>query len=562
MTLQQRGSPAKLLVKEWAKFRYGVFEEHGFANDPLYPNFYKVEDKFLPTGTTNSPVRGIWLHRNGTEGCNPASGSCYFHAEGENDEITCSLGYLPHLASVKSWCKPSELQGPLPPTKHNVLCAARPAIDVIRSNSDFQSLSATPRLQRSLVPTFHIVRDPAPKYVLLIETSSAMANNWKWVRKAVQNLLRYELPDNTNVAIVTFNSEARVESKLASLASDSARARVADTIPDSSNKLGETEVGCVFCGVQLAVEQVLAGREAGGHIVVVSSGDSDALAQGRESAISALLGNFEIRLSSILLSASSTEQDKFSELAQVSGGVSAVVDRFSPMLLVYSSLVERLREAIAVDSRDAANTAHTLLHRFITSDSEDHRNGSFLVDADLGRDTEFGIYVEDDEEHKIKSVMFQDADMKTYGPYTTMSSFYDSVNLKTINYNVGEEPPFDDPTRRGTVWKYMIDWYPSNDTRDNVVLVRSKPSVVASKGLLSLTAWTNKERRDMVDHSKPLAVFAKLTQGESPVIEAVINVEVTVKLINGSIVKMPKMVLIDNGFGGRIIIITLIVLPR
>ena len=313
------------------------------------------------------------------------------------------------------------------------------------------------------MPAFHIVRDPAPKYVLLIETSSEMANNWKWVRKAVQNLLRYELPDNTNVAIVTFNSEARVESKLASLASDSARARVADTIPDSSNKLGETKVGCVACGVRVAVEQVLAGREAGGHIIVVSSGDTGALAQGRAGSIKTLLGNFGIRISSILLSASGLDQEDYRDLAQVSGGINAVVNKFSPTLKVYSNLVERLREVIAIDSGDAANAARTLHHKFISSETEDHMNGTFLVDSDLGRGTEFGIYVEDDEDHKIKSVTFQDSDLKVYGPYTTMSSFYDSVNLKTINFNVGEEPPFDGPARRGTTWKYMIDWYPSNE---------------------------------------------------------------------------------------------------
>ena len=462
-TVSLHTSPAKLLVKEWAKFRYEVFDEHGFADDPIYPNFYKVEDKFLPTGTTNAPVRGVWLHTNGTEGCNPASGSCYFDPEGENDEVTCSLGYLSNLPSVKSWCQAGDLHGPLPPTKHNILCAARPALDIIRSNKEFASLSATPRLQRSLVPTFHIVRNPTPKYVLLIETSSAMASNWKWVRKAVQNLLQYELPDNTNVAIVTFNSEARVESKLASLASDSARARVADTIPDSANKLGETGVGCVSCGVRVAVEQVLAGREAGGHILLVSSGNSNALAQGRASSIKTVIGNFGIRMSSILVAPSGTEQQEYRHLAQQSGGISAIVEKFSPALLVYSTFVERLREVIAIDSRDAANAARTLHHKFLTSDTEDHMNGTFLVDADLGRNTEFGIYVENDEEHQIKSVTFQDSELKLYGPYTTMSSFYDSVNLKTINFNVGEEPPFDEPARRGMEWSYTIDWYPSNE---------------------------------------------------------------------------------------------------
>ena len=46
-TVARLGSPAKLLVKEWAKLRYGVFDEHGFRGDPLYPNHYRVQGKWL-----------------------------------------------------------------------------------------------------------------------------------------------------------------------------------------------------------------------------------------------------------------------------------------------------------------------------------------------------------------------------------------------------------------------------------------------------------------------------------------------------------------------------------
>merc|ERR1712223_1572456 len=79
--------------------------------------------------------------------------------------------------------------------------------------------------------------------------------------------------------------------------------------------------------------------------------------------------------------------------------------------------------------------------------------------------------------------------------------------------------------------------------------VRSKPSDVSTKGLLKLTAWTNMQPKDLVTHFKPLAVFAKLTQGESPVLDAQLDLEVTVELRNGSIVTLPKTPLIDNGFG-------------
>ena len=44
---------------------------------------------------------------------------------------------------------------------------------------------------------------------------------------------------------------------------------------------------------------------------------------------------------------------------------------------------------------------------------------------------------------QIKSVEFMDADSNVYGPFTKMSSTYDVVNFKTINFNVGDEPPFD-----------------------------------------------------------------------------------------------------------------------
>ena len=115
-----------------------------------------------------------------------------------------------------------------------------------------------------------------------------------------------------------------------------------------------------------------------------------------------------------------------------------------PTLSVYALLIENLRNIIALDNNESANYPVTLYHKYITSDNSEAINGTFLIDADLGRDTEFGIFVEDDEDHQIKSVTFQDSESNIYGPFTTMSSFYDSVNLKTINFNVGEIPPFDE----------------------------------------------------------------------------------------------------------------------
>ena len=211
-TLNKFINPGKLFVKEWAKFRYGVFDDHGFAGDSLYPNFYKVQGKFLPTGTSNTLVKGTWVTSDGESECrDPQVEDCVFVPQGENDEVTCSLGFLPQLPRVNTWCSLDQIKVPTAPTKQNILCGSRTSAQIISQHSDFKTVNRE-KLQLSLVPTFHIVRDPSPRYVLMIETSSEMVDMWKWTRKAVQNLVKYQLAPDTSVAIVTFNSDAQMES--------------------------------------------------------------------------------------------------------------------------------------------------------------------------------------------------------------------------------------------------------------------------------------------------------------------------------------------------------------
>ena len=82
--------------------------------------------------------------------------------------------------------------------------------------------------------------------------------------------------------------------------------------------------------------------------------------------------------------------------------------------------------------------------------------------------------------------------------------------------------------------------------------------MVASKGFLTLTASTNKDSSDTASNRWPLDVHANLTQSQSPVLDGQIFLEINVKLLNGLVVTLPKMTLIDNGFGGEIVRITIL----
>ena len=71
-TLEVYGDPAKVFVHEWAKFRYGIFDEFGFSGDDLYPNYYKVDGQMVPTGSSDLLIKGAWL-KQGVP-CDPSEG--------------------------------------------------------------------------------------------------------------------------------------------------------------------------------------------------------------------------------------------------------------------------------------------------------------------------------------------------------------------------------------------------------------------------------------------------------------------------------------------------------
>ena len=49
----------KVFVREWAKFRYGVFEEYGYPGDDRYPMFYYNRyDHLVPNYCSDVPLEG------------------------------------------------------------------------------------------------------------------------------------------------------------------------------------------------------------------------------------------------------------------------------------------------------------------------------------------------------------------------------------------------------------------------------------------------------------------------------------------------------------------------
>ena len=293
--------------------------------------------------------------------------------------------------------------------------------------------------EKDLRPEVRIVREPPTKYVLAIETSASMSvnDNWRWIHKAAHKFIRYDLPVNSNLAILTFSSTAKIEHPLVEVTSDAVRARLADTIPGRYH-LSTTEDTCVSCALQDTLTHVVKDISAGTHFIIVTSANKKTSED--QQMLEKYAKSHQIKISSILIP--STDRTTFYDyISQKTGGRSfQLSDTGYGMDLLYDlnkAFSQILRDE-NIHPSEAAETVHVA--EYYSSDM-DESDGAFIIDTSLGRDTIFGIYVEDEEDHLIKSVEFKDSAGTVYGPYTKMSSAFDPVNIKTINY-IGENPPF------------------------------------------------------------------------------------------------------------------------
>ena len=265
----------------------------------MYPHYYKRNGQIVPNMATDVPLEGQWINKKSQRPCDPQiDNDCQYILTGSNDQVTCSLGSLHFLPSVKRFCSADQLLG-VGPTKHNVLCKGKSTLDVILDHDDFLEIqgSRSNDPTKLIDPEITVVRQPETKYVLIMETTSSMDydNQWKWINKAAQKFIRYDLPLHSNLAIVTFSNDSKVAHGMSAIHSDEARARLADTVPDKYH-LSNSDVKCLLCGVRQAIQEVLRGNMAGAHLILMTRGSTDTLSLSDEQTIQDYVKYYHIKV--------------------------------------------------------------------------------------------------------------------------------------------------------------------------------------------------------------------------------------------------------------------------
>ena len=208
-----------------------------------------------------------------------------------------------------------------------------------------------------------------------------------------------------------------------------------------------------------------------------------------QTTISQLVRTYGLTVSSILLpgEAGPGASEFLDSLSAGSGGGSWLVRGSPHPMDTFTSILEALMTILQGDNS-------FLVHRaeHFTTASNLSTAGSFRLEP-AGRDTSFGIYVPDTEDHLVRAVQFQDELGQVYGPYSKMSTSYDLINYKTPNIALGRLPAFfaeeqtmgagirtrdRNPSQRtpsSRVWRYRIDWFEHRgDPVKSVIMVTSR----------------------------------------------------------------------------------------
>ncbi|KAG7160312.1 Calcium-activated chloride channel regulator 4-like [Homarus americanus] len=220
------GKPGKSLVPLWAKLRWGVFDELGYPNDPIYPSFYYLanEEKFgdknlsyAPSYCANAEITGFMRKKNTIKGVgkwecvkgkdNLPEQDCRFFADKVQAANSSLLSY-PFISSdsVVEFCdETTHLRNV--PNKQNVMCRGQSVWKVMLQHDDFKNANPA-RDAPPEDPVITVIKGVYPSYAVVMDYSNSMRskNRIGTLQRSVRRWLLYTVPTNSFVSLIRFSS--------------------------------------------------------------------------------------------------------------------------------------------------------------------------------------------------------------------------------------------------------------------------------------------------------------------------------------------------------------------
>ncbi|XP_049534679.1 calcium-activated chloride channel regulator 1-like [Anopheles darlingi] len=533
-------------IREWAKYRYGVFDEIGYDRDPVYPRCYINDDhKVKLTGCSDAPVNDEGL-------CGSPSSPVpvpYNISRVLDANARTSIMFAAEAKSVTMFCDEGT-HNRYAPTKHNQMCDRRSTYDVILKHSDFapqNQMEFNPSVIINTVPKFSYKSRKLTRYVLVIGQTFVMRERetWSFLRRAIRKWIVYDLPaSKTEIGIALANDTATYDMlPITSLQIEKNKDRIASFIPYTSSDLNRPT--CLSCGISDAIhmlnEQTRHHGPASSIILVIAPGmdiEHESLARSARAS--------KIRIATINYPIVEPRRP-LDPLAHETGGAAYSVfecrdNSEKSLVTTYFELSNALYNIGKQYYEGNRNEFPVEIFRRVLVDSVGETNsqrssrtvtGNFMLDPFMGPPAEFFIYVHNSENPLVSNVRLTNPNGIVYG---SMSDARASVRQLSLLSTINETG----------IWNYSIERFQGNPQPHYVQVIATPRSKYAP--VIAARAWVHRGKS-----GGPIVIFAEVKKGDLPVVSA--QVEVTVTRLDRICERFREPVVMQGGSSERFLLL-------
>ncbi|XP_055587922.1 calcium-activated chloride channel regulator 1-like [Uranotaenia lowii] len=509
-------------IREWAKYRYGVFDEIGYDKDPVYPRCYINDDHEVKlTGCSDAPVSD-----HGLCGGPNAAPVPYNISDVLDRNARTSIMFAAEAPSVSMFCDEGT-HNRYAPSKHNQMCDRRSTLDVILKHPDFVSesqIAANPSIIINTSPKFSYKTRKSTRYVIIIDETLDMQlrESWSFLRSAIRKWVVYDLPGNTEIGMVLANDTATEKMlQISSLHVQENKDLIASFIPYSPSD--SRQPACLTCAISDAIsmlnERTRSNGPANSVILVIAPGmdfsiDHKSLANAaRASKIRITTINYPnvIRRQPLDALAHGTGGMPFSVFECKYNGEKTYLSTYFELTNVLFHIgrlyyegnsndlpVEIYRKEL-VDVIDDSNQISKRTSRTVT--------GSFMLDSFMGPPANFFVYIHNPENPLITNLKLTSPNGNVYTSRSDARSLVKQLMISAVLNETG-------------TWTYTIDRFNGNPQPHYVQVIATPRSKYAP--VINARSWIHQSRS-----GGPPVIFAEVRRGELPVSSALVEVTVT-----------------------------------
>ncbi|XP_064110702.1 calcium-activated chloride channel regulator 1-like isoform X2 [Macrobrachium nipponense] len=510
------GSRGKVLLVEWAKLRWGVFDELGYQGDESFPPFYILDDrengghfgggKIYPTYCADKVVEGQQIGKRGHRGCD-------LNAQGEPDQncrffphrdqiASSSLMSHPFIISdtVVDFCDDQQSDHPhnsVAPTKQNRFCGGRSVWSVMNDHPDFQA-GANPPTDRYLDPVIELVQHTDAHYALVLDYSGSMNDHYRIhkLRKTARRWLLHEVAQGSYVAIIRFSKEANLVHPLTKVADEESRRALADSLGTTAD--GSTSIGA---GLYFAVKTIL-NNVTNPVILLITDGK-----ENENPRIEDIKKNVvESRIRVVTVAFGPEADPKLEDIAQWTGGKTFTVNDLDEGLM----LEDAFEGVLTYQPPPTKFNSSVMIHEHVYIGNDTFTSGTFNVDFSIGRNLRFRLDT-NDQPHVTQLPHL----IRPDGSVVEGSEFDPLTYSWSITVPMAEEGEWQ--------WKVGVSGSDENFVRVKVTAQTRDPKVEP----ITTKAWVSSGARDVSAKTERIIIYAEVKQGNNPVVNANVSALVT-----------------------------------